>query len=268
MKIKSFCLYALLLLSIKGFSQYSSDLSLGLGSMYYMGDIVQTAGFLRPGIGLQYRWGFNQWMSARVGILATGYGGDDEATKANTGRGLTFVSPLNEASLQFVFNILPEDDRGYNKLIPYVFAGGGLFQFNPKASRQGKLIALQPLGTEGQYIMIGQGKATPYRLVSYQAMGGLGVKYQLFDNLSVGFEAGYRKTFTDYMDDVSGNYADKDALQTFSGSNAVYFSDPTNSHNTGDKRGDDKKTDNYFVATFHFTYHFITRGCATSKRKF
>ena len=35
----------------------------------------------------------------------------------------------------------------------------------------------------------------------------------LNENFNVGFEIGYRYTFSDYLDDVGGNYAITDALQ-------------------------------------------------------
>jgi len=39
-----------------------------------------------------------------------------------------------------------------NRIAPYIAAGGTLFYFNPKTVYEGMTVALQPLGTEGQYL--------------------------------------------------------------------------------------------------------------------
>jgi hypothetical protein len=41
---------------------------------------------------------------------------------------------------------------------------------------------------------------------------GFGALYALNEDIRVGLELGYRKTFTDYLDDVSGEYYDEAAL--------------------------------------------------------
>jgi hypothetical protein len=65
--------------------------------------------------------------------------------------------------------------------------------FNPTTVYQGNTIALQPLKTE----LVSYSRVTPVIPV------GLGLRFKLgpFSNLSI--EGGFRKTFTDYLDDVS-----------------------------------------------------------------
>ena len=47
------------------------------------------------------------------------------------------------------------------------------------------------------------------------------MKLSLSENIQVGLEIGYRKLFTDYLDDVSGTYVDENTLLTNRGSTAV-----------------------------------------------
>ncbi|MGV3539523.1 MAG: hypothetical protein ACO1OQ_06900, partial [Rufibacter sp.] len=70
---------------------------------------------------------------------------------------------------------------------------------------------LQPLGTEGQYAD-GEGYPSPYSRVQIAIPAGFGVKYRLDKRWDVGIEFTWRKTFTDYIDDVSTAYADKTQL--------------------------------------------------------
>ena len=51
-----------------------------------------------------------------------------------------------------------------------------------------------------------------YRLTEVAIPMGLGVKYRLTERFILGLDAGLRKTFTDYLDDVSGTYVNNDDL--------------------------------------------------------
>jgi hypothetical protein len=69
---------------------------------------------------------------------------------------------------------------------------------------------------------------------------------------SFGVELQARKTFTDYLDDTSTQYADNDAIQQNSGTKAATLADPnlTNTpRKTGIKRGNPENPDNYFFLT-------------------
>jgi len=56
----------------------------------------------------------------------------------------------------------------------------------------------------------------------------MGVAYRIYFNrvVVVGLEFCFRKTFTDYIDDVSGVYYDNNAIQAAYGPKAAHFADP------------------------------------------
>ena len=78
-----------------------------------------------------------------------------------------------------------------------MFAGVAGYTGNPKGlDNNDNYVALQPLRTEGVDYNRG-GIAIPF---------GLGARYKLNKSFDLGFEIGFRKTFNDYLDDVSTNY--------------------------------------------------------------
>jgi len=106
----------------------------------------------------------------------------------------------------------------------YAFAGLGAFYFNPKGrTADGQWVALKPLHTEGQGLPGG-----PKQYSNFSANLMLGAYYKLTINKvwSAGIEFCYRKTFTDYIDDVGGRYYDPNALAAAYGPLSAQMSDP------------------------------------------
>ena len=90
---------------------------------------------------------------------------------------------------------------------PFIFTGVSLFNFNPKAeASDGQWYTLQELGTEGQGTTSFQNRK-PYSLTQLSIPFGGGVKIGVSDDFNIIIEYGLRKTFTDYIDDVSTTYA-------------------------------------------------------------
>jgi hypothetical protein len=67
---------------------------------------------------------------------------------------------------------------------------------------------LQPLHLEGQG-MAEYPDRKNYKLTQTEIPMGFGAKYYVKENFYVGMEVLHRKTFTDYIDDVSTNYIDQ-----------------------------------------------------------
>ena len=86
-----------------------------------------------------------------------------------------------------------------------MFAGIGVYRYNPYAYSGGNKVFLQPLSTEGQNI-IGYPDRKKYSLTQFAVPFGGGFKFAVSENLRVGIEMGIRKLFTDYLDDVSKGY--------------------------------------------------------------
>ena len=163
-----------------------------------------------------------------------------------------------------IFNI-------YNiRWTPYVFGGLAVFRFNPythDAAHQ--KVFLKPLSTEGQGL---DGyNLEPYSLTQVAIPFGGGIKYALTDNIRVGAEVGIRKTFTDYLDDVSTNYADPVDLLEQRGQQAVDFSyrgDEVPGGNPayplkGDQRGGANQKDWYYFSGLTLSFRLGSGNGAT-----
>ncbi len=75
---------------------------------------------------------------------------------------------------------------------------------------------LQPLSTEGEGLPQYPGQK-PYNLTQFAIPFGGGIKFRVSENVVLAYEIGFRKTFTDYLDDVSTFYVDQAILQTAKG---------------------------------------------------
>ncbi|NNF02369.1 MAG: hypothetical protein HKN22_06765, partial [Bacteroidia bacterium] len=143
----------------------------------------------------------------------------------NRKRNLSFKSLISEVSLRLELKMF----RGYKgrTINPFIYGGGGVFFYNPKAEFQGKNIALQPLGTEGQTI---PGNETGvYELTQGSVVLGMGIYFRVNENLKIKVDAGTHITFTDYLDDVSGTFPDSIKLAgTSQGELALQLSDRGN----------------------------------------
>jgi len=53
-----------------------------------------------------------------------------------------------------------------------------------------------------------------YELTQFAIPLGVGFNIALREKAHLGFEMGFRKTFTDYLDDVSGQYPDVESLKS------------------------------------------------------
>jgi hypothetical protein len=223
------------------FTPYST-VSFGVGTSNYYGEL---AGYSQPfnsfkltrwNASLAYTRQFTPTLSARASFTYARIVGDDYiATKGNPtknaaqfARNLHFRNDLKEFAVVGMYQFIPEGRNSNDrpKITPYAFLGVALLAHSPEArtpdnyqdpndptaaSRQ--WIKLKPLNTEGQ----GQaGYAKPYSLITVAIPAGLGVRYAINQNFSVAGEIGFRYTFTDYLDDAGGNYADPNLLQGLS----------------------------------------------------
>ena len=188
-------------------------------------------------------------------------------------RNCNFRTPLIELSTHYeyvigrerpghIYNLKGIRGWRYIQVQTYFFIGVGVMYFNPKGEWNGKWYRLRPLCTEGEGLVPTRRKYSPVQLV---IPFGMGFKYALSTDWSVGIEYGIRKTFTDYIDDVSKTYVDPVYLETQKGPIAAYFSNPTN-HSlpdnvtaAGQQRGDPTDKDSYMLAVISF-YYKIPKG--------
>jgi hypothetical protein len=131
-------------------------------------------------------------------------------------RNLNFKTGIFEWEAAGQYSILDPNESWW---IPYAYVGIGLFHFKPHTKDlNGDKVLLQPLSTEGQGFLPGVKK---YKLTQFSIPLGIGVERSLNEDMRVGLELGYRKLFTDYLDDVSTDYVDQTALLAARGQRAV-----------------------------------------------
>jgi hypothetical protein len=106
----------------------------------------------------------------------------------------------------------------------------------------------------------------PYKLTQINIPMGVGLKIILNDRFDTGFELLYRKTFTDYIDDVSTHYIDPDLFDVYLSPEdaliARQIHDKTmgiitpglNRYEPGTQRGNSRNMDAYFSVLLKLTY--------------
>lgn len=256
-------------------AQYS-EVSIGLGTSNYLGDLVPPRTYFlgtNVALGGHYHYHFTPRWSVRGSITWGQLSGDDVNSSYDSGRrqrNLNFQSPLLEGSAMVQFFVLPfEPSRDRRPISPYGFIGVGVFHFNPYTLFKNKRVYLQPLGTEGQGI---KGFPEKYSLWELSIPFGGGVQFNLGGRFNLAVELGARKTFTDYIDDVSGPYINLNTLREGNGqlaaalSNRTYASDGQQIELEGAPRGNIGK-DWYLISQVRLSYTLQRRYYFKTKRK-
>jgi hypothetical protein len=230
------------------------------GGSGYAGDLTDNSvsiKTIRPAGGVELRYILSDYFAIRGGVNYSRVGAKDSQSGDSVliARNLSFETNILEVNACGELNLLsPELFNVY----PYVFAGLGYFHFNPYTyDNSGKKVFLRPLSTEGEGLPQYPNRKM-YSLNQICIPMGAGFKWTLSDDLSMGFEVGARKLFTDYLDDVSGRYAAYNYLLTDKGIEAVSLAyRGTGPYpNGGSIRGDSKKKDMYYTFGLNVFYSF------------
>ena len=214
----------------------------------------------------------NSWLGIRVAAQYTYVEGRDAIINTNgvnelwrKQRNLDFKSNLWEAyaAIELFPTMIFNKYEDYDPLLkPYGFIGVGIFHFDPQGSITNSdgtktWYKLHPLSTEGQGFAEYPEKK-PYSLTQMNIPLGLGVKVKMSPRITISPELLYRKTFTDYIDDVSTTYIDPDYfdvhLSAQDAAIARKIHDKTvgivtpgvNRYEPGTQRGNSKNMDAYF----------------------
>ncbi|MFO8067498.1 MAG: hypothetical protein R6U11_07950 [Bacteroidales bacterium] len=281
-------------------------LVIGLGASSFMGDLggadregsngIMDFDFYatRPAFLLGYRYYIIEDIAVR-GNLSFGYiAGDDKFTDEayRSNRNIHFRSPLWELAVQGEYYFIRAYQMGarYRRVTrargwfgynfsAYAFIGVGGFYFNPQGKFESANYTgtvpqadlpsdgwynLRPLRTEGQSYFSTRDE---YSKISLTVPFGLGAIFVINRQLSVGIEYGFRKTWTDYIDDVSRTYVDPAIYhEMFEGNPekialSEYFSNPTtgqlgdNVTAPGQQRGNPHNTDSYMFTLITIYYN-------------
>lgn len=266
-----------------------------LGATNFLGDLgganqIGTHGFkdlewvlTRPAVGASMRWKVQQYFSFKGNLYWGILRGDDRLTTEpfRNNRNLSFKSNVFELSGQVEFNFIKEQKGHVYKISGvrgmahkdrqiYLFGGGGGLYFNPKGKyTDGRWYALQPLGTEGQGLP-GYGKKYS-RITGIISVGG-GARFAINRYWGVGFELGIHQAFTDYIDDVSKDYATQSLIAAGASPQAIYFADPSQGKGPlpgsvceGCQRGDPTHKDAYMFGVLTVGYKVMYRKRSRSK---
>lgn len=238
-----------------------------------MGDLNDKAfKQTKPAVGLSVNYEISDRVMLRSGLTFSRVAGSDRVSGSDfikQIRNLSFQSNITELSLigeLTAFNL-------YNiRWSPYFFGGIAVYRFNPFVYDSARKVFLQPLGTEGQGLTDYPDRK-PYALTQFALPFGGGIKYNISDNVRLGVEVGFRRLFTDYLDDVSKSYADENSLLTARGTQAVrlsYRGDevpgevpeyPDNGYPAKDaQRGNPGTNDWYYFTGIHLTFRLNNGG--------
>jgi hypothetical protein len=227
--------------TINAFNKKKRYVSVGgsINALNYFGDLAPKnriastdISFTRPGVSFMALYRMGPAFSLRGNLMWGRLKGDDNTSDFAPGldestyrfqRNLHFRNDIKELSMVFVFDLKSHGRTFITRpeLVPYIFAGAAVFHHNPKAqvpttdyvhyvtspsqiinddvryaANPGEWISLKPLQTEGK----------SYSNFAFAIPVGAGLRYKLNRYLDLSFEMSYRQTFTDYLDDVSGNY--------------------------------------------------------------
>ena len=272
------------------FSDGKYEIGLGLGPSFFLGDLGGARGIGKPFIrdldipltkfskGLYVNIYPAEWLGFRLAFNQSWLEGSDDEVDLAGGREFSrwrrnqyFQSKISEAyfGIEFYPTVFLEDYDGLKgKFRPYGITGVGLFHFNPKGYYYPdpnnlsvkKLVELKPLRLEGQG-MTQYPDRKEYKLTQLEIPMGAGFKYFIKENVYIGIEVLHRKTFTDYIDDVSTKYIDPiyfsqylapaDVPVAYQLHNREPFRNITRQY-IGRQRGDSKEMDSYFTTILRF----------------
>jgi len=224
-------------------------ISFGIGATNFLGDLgganqngtngIKDFNFpaIRPDANVGFLYRLTNSIDLKTNLIFAELAGNDKYTKSpyRNDRNCNFRAPVIEFSEQLDYSLLNAFRSGHRYKLSgvkgmntlgfdlYIFAGIGVFFYNPQGQYlDNKWYGLKPLCTEGEGLVSGKKK---YSLFQASIPFGIGFKYAIDKDWSIGIEYGIRKTFTDYIDDVSTVYADPIVLAAENGPIAAKLAD-------------------------------------------
>lgn len=261
MNMRKQLMLAAFLLAVCRLQAQNLELGLWGGGALYSGDLspYKTEDYLDefgPAGGIFMRLNTSPALSFRLGLSLGRVAAEDGVSNEREDRGLNFRSNITELAFTGEWNVVRLGQPRGLQFTPYLFAGASVFRFNPEARLEDNYIELQPLGTEGQGL---EGYEEPYSLTQVALPFGGGFKFIFKERFTIGLEFGSRKTFTDYLDDVSSSTVNYLDVLSGNGSLAAQLSNPSIKDpeivDFTYVRGGDKK-DWYFFTGLTFSFAF------------
>ncbi len=263
-------LIVLFILPFSTFAQKQVNLTFFGGFSNYSGDLQEKQFTLDQshtafGAGLSYE--IKPKLLLRAAFALGKLSADDKFSSKtlNRQRNLNFTSVLYDASLVADYSLF---DLTEKRATPYVFAGVAMFGFNPYTfDSTGAKYYLKNLSTEGQGLLEYPDRKK-YKNVQVSIPFGFGVRFRITENAYIGYEVGIRKTFTDYIDDVSKTYVDEALLASNRSAKAVELAFRSNElkdvnldyPDDGTVRGGEKFKDWYYFSGITLSIGLFNRS--------
>jgi len=202
---------------------------LGIGTTHYFGDIggwskdENILGLkdiditqVRPSLYVGFRYKLYEELALKLNFTY-GYLHGDDADNANSSRNFKFYTSLFEPSVQVEYSFIKEKEA----MSYLMMKGRGMSQFHPSIS------AYVFLGLGGAFFKVTEKEDllnvdleyTPAALVFPL---GVGLKFGLNTNWSIGFDMGGRFTTSDYIDGYTSEYSKSKDVYFFGVINMVY----------------------------------------------
>lgn len=276
---------------------YKTDIGVKVGAANYLGEIggleKTRRNFVwdmkipqtRSSASVFGRYKFNDYVAANVAFNYNRIKGDDNLSTnpGRVNRNLRFVNNIFDFTSRaegYFYKISDVGNRGryYVSFEAYGHAGVTAFYSNPKGSLDGSSwTSLAPLQTEG----------VDYKQFGVGIPAGLGFFFTIKKKHRIGWDLTWVTTFSDYLDDISGVYADPASLGSseavaLANQTAAVTSDPSvlasyapPSENNNGKRGDPTHNDSYMYMNLSYSYvlkgrykgNFSTGKYGNKKRK-
>lgn len=229
-----------------GGSNYSGDLTLDSKSI-----IRQTRGCF----GVKTTFSFDEYFGLGIQFQRLDVVADDQISNKQwqKNRNLNFKSKIN--SIDFIGSIQLSKMiyKGYTPLGISLIGGYSIFTFNPRGKINGVYFDLHDLGTEGQGM---PGYQSKYSLIAGALNFGIELTYSIHPRWQLFIQYLQRKTNTDYLDDISGNYVDYNLLLQLNGMMAAEFGNKLKAPQ-GSQRGNPVDNDWYqsFCVGLNYTLY-------------
>lgn len=243
------------------------------GISFYGGDLAKDIVAyeeIHPAFGGLLRYNFNEYVTLKSNIYYGTISGDDanQDKQILVNRNLSFESTILDISAQAEINFSGFETTDPKKRTSlYGLVGLSVFRFNPETKYNGRWVELQPIGTEGQGTTSFDGR-DKYALTQISVPLGGGIKHAFNKHWSIGLEAGLRKTFTDYLDDVSKTFVSPEVLTATHGKIASRLSNRTGEVldepwevDSQSNRGNPTLKDWYYFAGVTLTYTVVPDRC-------
>lgn len=236
------------------------EMGVMLGGSNYWGDLAASPviGETKAAYGGFARLNLSSSFAFTANLINATISGNDNNFDHQRVRNLNFTTALTEFSGIVEFNFKKFGvDVNEKRHSPYVFLGLAFTQYIPTATYNNIRFELRNVRTED----------VQYGLFTVAIPMGIGYKWQFAKHAAFNWNLGFRRSYSDYLDDVSGVYPNNFAeIQRQKGFNLATATDPSAANNAGIpisergyRRGNADFTDWYVVSTVSISWRFYKK---------